>query len=48
MGSSPVEGEIYVGELSSINNQESQVASIDLERLDIEQLGPNTISPQGR
>ena len=38
MGSSPVEGKIYVGELSSIDNQEIQVASIDIERLDIDQL----------
>ena len=38
MGSSPVEGEIYVGELPFINNQETQVASIDIERLDIDQL----------
>ena len=39
MGSSPVEGEIYVGELPFIDNQETQVASIDIERLDIKQLG---------
>ena len=39
MGSSPVEGEIYVVELPFIDNQETQVASIDIERLDIKQLG---------
>ena len=38
MGSSPAEGQIYVGELPSIHNQETQVASIDLDNLDIDQL----------
>ena len=39
MGSSPVEGEIHVGERPRIDNQETEVTSIDIERLDIKQLG---------
>ena len=39
MGSSPVEGEIHVGERPCIDNQKTEVTSIDIERLDIKQLG---------